>query len=109
MCKDVVMIEGGRIVFSDSMSAFNDYIQPHSLVVRMEQPPTAAELLTIKGVTKADFLTDRQARIYFDGDEEVAERIIAASMQQGWKLRELTLDKGLLDDIFKQLSIQPNS
>ncbi|WP_343306644.1 ABC transporter ATP-binding protein [Chitinophaga niabensis] len=109
MCKDVIMIEGGRIVFSDSMNAFNDYIQPHSLVIRMEQPPTAAELLTIKGVTKADFLTDRQARIYFDGDEEVAERIIAASMQQGWKLRELTLDKGLLDDIFKQLSIQPNS
>lgn len=109
MCKDVIMIEGGRIVFSDSMNAFNDYIQPYSLVIRMEQPPAAAELLTIKGVTKADFLTDRQARIYFDGDEEVAERIIAASMQQGWKLRELTLDKGLLDDIFKQLSIQPNS
>ena len=109
MCKDVIMIEGGRIVFSDSMNAFNDYIQPHSLVIRMEQPPTAAELLAVKGVTKADFLTDRQARIYFDGDEEVAERLIAASMQQGWKLRELTLDKGLLDDIFKQLSIQPQS
>ena len=109
MCKDVVMIEGGRIVFSDSMNAFNDYIQPHSLVIRMERPPTLTELLMIKGVTKAEFLTDRQARVYFDGDEEVAERLIAASIQHDWKLRELTLDKGLLDDIFKQLSIQPHS
>jgi ABC-2 type transport system ATP-binding protein len=109
MCKDVVMIEGGRIVFSDSMNAFNDYIQPHSLVIRMERPPTITELLMIKGVTKAEFMTDRQARIYFDGDEEVAERLIAASIQHDWKLRELTLDKGLLDDIFKQLSIQPHS
>ncbi len=109
MCKDVVMIEGGRIVFSDSMNAFNDYIQPHSLVIRMERPPTITELLMIKGVTKAEFLTDRQARVYFDGDEEVAERLIATSIQHDWKLRELTLDKGLLDDIFKQLSIQPHS
>ena len=109
MCKDVVMIEGGRIVFSDSMNAFNDYIQPHSLVIRMERPPTITELLMIKGVTKAEFMTDRQARVYFDGDEEVAERLIAASIQHDWKLRELTLDKGLLDDIFKQLSIQPHS
>jgi ABC-2 type transport system ATP-binding protein len=109
MCKDVVMIEGGRIVFSDSMNAFNDYIQPHSLVIRMERPPATTELLMIKGVTKAEFMTDRQARVYFDGDEEVAERLIAASIQHDWKLRELTLDKGLLDDIFKQLSIQPHS
>lgn len=109
MCKDVIMIEGGRIVFSDSMSAFNDYIQPHSLIMRMQQPPTAAELLAIPGVTKAEFLTDRQVRVYFDGDEDIAERLIAASMQHGWKLREISLDKGLLDDIFKQLSTQSNS
>jgi ABC-2 type transport system ATP-binding protein len=109
MCKDVIMIEGGRIVFSDSMSAFNDYIQPHSLIMRMQQPPTTAELLAIPGVTKAEFLTDRQVRIYFDGDEDIAERLIAASMQHGWKLREISLDKGLLDDIFKQLSTQSHS
>lgn len=109
MCKDVIMIEGGRIVFSDSMSAFNDYIQPHSLVMRMLQPPAAAELLKVPGVTRVEFMTDQQARIYFDGDEDIAERLIAVSMQNEWKLREISLDKGLLDDIFKQLSTQSHS
>jgi ABC-2 type transport system ATP-binding protein len=109
MCTNVVMIEGGRVVFSDSMNAFNDYIQPHSLLMRMEQPPTAAELLTVQGVTRVEFLTARQARIYFDSDEEVAERLAAASLQNGWKLREISLDKGLLDDVFKQLSNQSHS
>lgn len=108
MCKDVIMIEGGRIVFSDSMNAFNDYIQPHSLVIRMEQPPTATELLMIQGVTRVEFMTDRQVRIYFDSDEEIAERLVTASVQNDWKLRELSLDKGMLDDIFKQLSTQPH-
>ena len=108
LCKEVIMIEAGRIVFSDSMNAFNDYIQPHSLVMRVENPPTMAALVAVQGVHKVEFMTDRQIRIYFDSDEEIAERLVAASVQHGWRLREITLDKGLLDDVFKQLSTQPN-
>lgn len=106
LCREIVMIEGGRVIFSDTMEAFNNYVQPHSVLVRMEQPPTAAELQQISGVSKVEFLSDRQVRIYFDGDDSITERIVAASVQHGWRLREINLDKGLLDDIFKQLSIQ---
>lgn len=106
LCKEVIMIEAGRIVFSDSMNAFNNYSQPHSLLTRMENPPSASELLAIQGVSKVEFLTDRQARIYFDADEEITEKLVAASVQHGWRLREISLEKGLLDDIFKQLSTQ---
>jgi ABC-2 type transport system ATP-binding protein len=106
VCKDVIMIDAGRIVFSDSMNAFNDYIQPHSLVLRVENPPSMAELQAIQGVSKVNFLSDRQIRIYFESDEAIAERLVTASVQQGWRLREITLDKGLLDDVFKQLSTQ---
>jgi ABC-2 type transport system ATP-binding protein len=108
VCKDVIMIEAGRIVFSDSMNAFNDYIQPHSVLVRMENLPAAEELLAVQGVNRVEFLTDRQARIYFDSDEEITERLVAASVQHAWRLREISLDKGLLDDVFKQLSTQPH-
>ena len=104
LCKEIVMIEGGRIVFSDTMDAFDNYIQPHSLIMRMENPPTMGAILKIQGVTKADFLTDKQVRIYFDGDEEIAERLATAGVQQNWQLREISLEKGLLDDVFKQLS-----
>jgi ABC-2 type transport system ATP-binding protein len=106
LCKEVIMIEGGRIIFSDSMHAFNNYVQPHSLVVRLENPPTTADLLAIAGVTKVEHLADHQMRIYFDGEEEITERIVATSIQNGWRLREISLDKGLLEDIFKQLTVQ---
>lgn len=104
LCKEIIMIEGGRVVFADTMDAFDNYIQPHSLLMRMENPPPMGELLKIQGVTKADFLTDKQVRIYFDGDEEIAEKLVAAGVKQNWQLREISLEKGLLDDIFKQLS-----
>lgn len=106
LCREVVMIESGRIIFSDSMDAFNNYVQPHSLLARFENPPAIADLQQVRGVNKVEYLTDKQVRIYFEGDQDITERLIAASMQQEWRIREISLEKGLLDDIFKQLSSQ---
>jgi len=106
LCKEIIMIEGGRIVFSDTMDAFNNYVQPHNILLRAENLPPEAELLKVPGVTNVEFLTGKQVRIYFDGNQEITERLVAAALQQGWRLREISFDKGLLDDTFKQLSNQ---
>ncbi|QHS63339.1 ABC transporter ATP-binding protein [Chitinophaga agri] len=106
LCKEIKMIDNGRIVFADSMDAFNNYIEPHSVLMHMENPPAAEALMAIPGVTKTDFLTERQVRVHFNGDQEITEHLIAASIQQGWRLREITLDKTALDEVFKQLSNQ---
>jgi ABC-2 type transport system ATP-binding protein len=108
LCKEIKMIESGRIVFSDTMDAFNNYVEPHSMLVHLENPPSAAELQQIPGITKVDFLTERQVRLYFNGDQEITERVVAASMHHGWRLREISLDKTALDEIFKQLSSHQN-
>jgi ABC-2 type transport system ATP-binding protein len=106
LCQEIIMIERGRVVFSDTMDAFNNYVQPHSVLLRVEGRPTEAALLKIPGVTQLEFLTDRQVRIYFEGQQDITERIAAAAIQHGWQLREISFDKGLLDDTFKQLSSQ---
>ncbi|TCC98277.1 ABC transporter ATP-binding protein [Pedobacter psychroterrae] len=104
LCRDIVMIESGKIVFADTMDAFNNYVEPHSMLVKMENPPAEADLLQVQGVTRVEYLTDRQLRIYFSGDQEIAERMITAGVEKGWRMREITLDKSSLDEIFKQLS-----
>ena len=86
------------------MDAFNNYVEPHSVLMQMENPPAAEELLRIPGATKVDFLTERQIRLYFNADPEITERIITASVAGGWRLREISLDKSSLDEIFAQLS-----
>lgn len=106
LCKDVIMIESGRVVFSDTMDAFDNYLQPNSLLIRLENPPPASGLMSIQGVTKVEFLTQNQARIYFEGDHSVTERLVTASVQHDWRIREIGIDKTLLDDTFKQLSSQ---
>lgn len=104
LCRDIIMIEGGRIVFSDSMDAFNNYVQPQSMLVKMENMPGEAELLKIENVTKVDFLADKQCRVYFSGSTDITEAVIAAGMQHHWRIKEIGLEKSLLDDVFKQLS-----
>jgi ABC-2 type transport system ATP-binding protein len=104
LCKEIKMIESGRIVFSDTMDAFNNYVEPHSVLMRMENPPAVTELLQIPGATKVDFLTERQIRLYFSGDPSITAQIIERSVQHGWDLREISLDKSSLDEIFAQLS-----
>ena len=108
LCKDVIMIEAGRVVFSDSMDAFDNYLQPNSLLLKLDNMPQESVLLAIKGVQKVAFLNDREVRIYFDGDKTINQRILMTSMQQNWGLQEISADKNLLDDTFKQLSTQAN-
>jgi ABC-2 type transport system ATP-binding protein len=104
LCKEIKMIDNGRIVFSDTMDAFNNYVEPHSVLLYMDNPPSAEGFLRIPGVTKAEFLTERQIRVYFSGSQEITERLIETSVAQGWRLREISLDKSSLDEIFSHLS-----
>ena len=108
LCKEIKMIEGGRIVFADTMDAFNNYVEPHSVIMQMENPPGKEELLQIPGASRVDFLTARQIRLYFNGDPSITARIIETSVQRGWDLREISLDKSSLDEIFAQLSNYSN-
>src|ERR1700759_334332 len=39
LCKDIKMIDNGKIVFSDTMDAFNNYMEPHSMLLFMDNPP----------------------------------------------------------------------
>jgi ABC-2 type transport system ATP-binding protein len=104
LCKDIKMIEGGKMVFADTMDAFNNYIEPHSILAHMDNPPASEEFLKLDGITKVDFLTERQVRLFFNGDQGISEKIIKASVLNDWRLKEISLDKTSVDEIFAQLS-----
>jgi len=104
LCKDIVMIESGRIVFADTMEAFDNYIAPHSMLVVMENAPSADTLMAIEGIVRIEMLTEKQLRIYFNGDRNISETVVLESAKQGWRLRELNMEKNSLDETFAQLS-----
>ena len=104
LCKNIIMIESGKIVFNDSMHAFDNYLQPQTLLLRLGNPPDRDAFFQVKGVTDVNFLSSYDVRIHFSGNTEIAERLVEASVANHWRLQELTLEKNLLDETFKQLS-----
>lgn len=104
LCREIKMIEQGRLVFSDTMDAFNNYVAPHSIQVYMENAPHPEEMLKIRGITRVEVLTEKRLRLFFEGDPEITEQVIATSVQQDWRLREINLDKSSVDEIFAKLS-----
>lgn len=103
-CQDIIMIEGGRIVFQDTMVSFNNYIAPDSLIAVMENPPDRESLYTIPGITQVEFLTENTIRMKFDPAADIAGNVVEMSVHKGWKLKEISLERSSLDAIFAQLS-----
>ncbi|HVK47187.1 MAG TPA: ABC transporter ATP-binding protein [Pseudobacter sp.] len=106
LCRDIIMIEGGRIVFSESMDAFNNYMKPQAMMLLMDNPPADEEFLSMEGITRVEHLADKKRRLFFSGSADITETVIGESVRNNWELREIKLEKSLLDDVFKQLSNQ---
>ena len=103
-CDQIRMIESGHMVFAGTMDEFNNYIKPDSLVVLMDAPPSDNELRAIPGIVGVENLTNKRFRLHFDTMDAISERVIEASVANGWHLQEINMQKSSLDVIFAKLS-----
>lgn len=108
-CDNIIMIEHGHVVFADTMHAFNNYIEPNTLIIELESKPPREFLEAVEGVTKVDYLTDTKIRLHFSTGPEITKTIIQACVANGWPLTEIYLEKSSLDGIFAQLSKKKTS
>ncbi|WP_010133976.1 ABC transporter ATP-binding protein [Ochrovirga pacifica] len=103
-CDTIVMIEHGETVFQDSLEAFNNYNQPNAIVAVFDEPPTVEDLLAMEGVKEVEFTGTNQVRLTVATDEGMTKKIVKKSIEMGWELSEIQLEKSSLDAIFAQLS-----
>lgn len=103
-CQEIRMIEHGRMVFSGTMEEFDNYVVPNSLNVTFANPPEEAELARIERVLNVERTGPGAYRLRFAGDDSIAERIVAISVEKGWRLHEIAMERCSLDVIFAQLS-----
>ena len=107
-CDQIRMIEQGHMVFSGTMEEFNNYIKPDSLTVSMLAPPDVEGFKSIPGIVRVEMLTNTRYRLYFDATEAITEKVIEASVANGWHLQEINLERSSLDEIFAKLSGKNN-
>lgn len=108
LCSHIYMIEQGKMVFSGTLKAFDNYLSPNTFLLSLATPPLTESLYQIEGVDEVEELGGTGFRIRFAGDDfnPVMERMVEASRQGGWNLKEIRLEKSSLDAIFAELSKQ---
>ena len=102
-CDEIKMIEHGQLVFSGTLEQFDNYIQPNSFVVTLNNPP-AEEDLKLHGVNGIERLSERQFRLTYDGDKETIHEVAKQCVLRGWELEELVVEKSSMDKVFAKLS-----
>ena len=103
-CQDIKMIEEGKIVFAGTIEMFDNYIEPNSLILSLDTPPIQDELLKLDGVRSVEQMAPYKFRLGYDGDKRTAQKIAAASVNNGWGLMEMMIEKSSLDAVFASLS-----
>ena len=67
--------------------------------------PSKEEFASIIGdIENIDDVAKDTWRVRFQGEDDITERVVAASIENGWRLKEISLDHTSLDVIFAKLS-----
>ena len=103
-CSTIRMIENGRVVFAGSIEEFDNYIEPNMLYAEFELPPLPDELVALPGVGKAECVGSHGIRMAYDGERDTIKLIVRESLNRGWELTEIRVEKSSMEAVFAKLS-----
>ncbi|MDR2282956.1 MAG: ABC transporter ATP-binding protein [Sphingobacterium sp.] len=103
-CQEIKMIDEGQLVFSGTLEMFDNYIEPNSLVISLDNPPSEDMLLGIEGIHASESLSPTRFRLRYDGEKYTVQRLAEYSVSKGWGLMGLQIEKSSMDDVFARLS-----
>ena len=103
-CSLIYMIEEGHLIFSGTMDDFNNYNVPDTLNLSMDNPPAIEELLAIEGVVSVEEAGHNSFKVHYSDSYDITKRIVRMSVQNGWDLTEISIQKASLETVFADLS-----
>ena len=103
-CDRVQIINQGQLVFNDDIANLNQRMATCSLILGLETPPAADELLGIAGVKAVDMLDDTRLRIKHEEGQSPVQALAEAAIKQQWGLLELTPETQTLEQIFVDIT-----
>lgn len=104
-CDRVQIIREGELIYNASIEALNRGNES-SLSVALKRPPSTETLQQIEHVSHVEQKDEQHFHLFFDTDSP-AEIIVRQSVENDWGLYELTPDQQSLEDLFIELTQQP--
>ncbi len=105
ICRRIIMIDKGEIVFDGDLEDFSNVVRPNTLVASFDNPPAPEELDNIPGVTGTTRKSPKKMQVSFDADVDMGRKLVDLSVAKGWGLREMYFERARLEDVFAALSV----
>ncbi|MBL1411206.1 ABC transporter ATP-binding protein [Sphingobacterium faecale] len=104
LCQEIILIDKGELLFSDSASAFQQQVQSTYLQVIFDNPPPIEQLSQLVGVNAVDMESKGSYRISYDNLDMLTQQLLELSIQKGWKLKTIRPVENSMDEVFKELT-----
>jgi ABC-2 type transport system ATP-binding protein len=104
ICDRVQIMHHGAVVYSDTISALKAFHDGRTVLIGLRQPPGAAELARVPGVTAVERLNDQLYRVQFAAESDPTEELVARAVKKRWGLYHLAPAQTSLEDVFVHLT-----
>ena len=103
VCGRVMIVNKGRVVYSETLDADADY-RFDAVVVGLRRPPAPSALQSIENVREVTAMPNGLLRLAVAGGSDPREAIADAASRGGWGLYELRAVGKTLEEIFVELT-----
>jgi len=104
VCDRVEIMHQGRLVYSDTIAALDQFTRGLALQVSFRHPPQPSALAALPGVTRVDTLGDHTFRLSRDPQQDPTDAIVDHAVTERWGLYEIGPAHSRLEDVFMQLT-----
>ena len=105
LCRNVLMIEQGEVVYSGNINGFRELVSSHAIRLVCDFPPSDSTLLeTHSGILSVSHMSARERRIETNGDSEISGVLIDRGQSEEWHIQEVAFERASLEDVFKKLA-----
>jgi ABC-2 type transport system ATP-binding protein len=102
MCNRVIIINRGKIVADDNISALQQQSK-HELTIVVEFKIEVKEAM-LKNIAGVKAVKQKGKRYFLKCSDDVREQVSTLSSQQGWVLLSMSLEEDSLESVFQKLT-----
>lgn len=104
VCDRVQIMHHGNLVYSDSISALQQFHGSRTLLLGLRQPPQAQELAAVTGVAAVRLVSDTLFSIQCVADHDPTDTLIRMAAENNWGLYQLNPAQASIEDVFANLT-----
>ena len=104
ICDKIIMIENGGVIFNGSLTDFDNYITPDTVLMSLLNPPALSCIESVENVISVTFIGGTEYRVKCSNVDSVIQNLIASSYEKGWKMDAINKEKCSMNTVFAHLS-----